>query len=73
MVYYEVDSIMFQIQVTLLNGDIKIYNSCGKASKELGINTQYGLKVCSKKEFYKGYRIIKLRDPMVDCRKKIYE
>lgn len=58
----------YQIEITFPNGDIKIYPSCGSASRELGIDVQYGLKVCAKKIDFKGYKIVKLRDPIVDCR-----
>jgi hypothetical protein len=58
----------YQVQVTLPSGEIKIYPSCGSASKELGIDVQYGLKVCTKKIDFKGYNIVKLRDPITDCR-----
>lgn len=58
----------YQVQVTFPNGNTKIYNSCGEATRELGIDVQYGLKVCTKKIDFKGYKIIKLRDPITDCR-----
>jgi len=58
----------FQIQVTTPNGEIKIFDSCGQATRELGIDTRYGLTVCIKKFDFKGYKIVKLRDPLVDCR-----
>ena len=58
----------YQVQVTSPTGKVKIYNSCGEASRDLGIDVQYGLKVCIKKIDFKGYKILKLRDPIVDCR-----
>lgn len=58
----------YQVEVTCPTGKTKIYPSCGTASRELGINVQYGLKVCTKKIDFKGYRIVKLRDPITDCR-----
>ena len=58
----------YQIKVTFPSGESKIYNSCGQASKDIGIDIQYGLKVCSKRLDFKGYKIVKLRDPIVDCR-----
>jgi hypothetical protein len=58
----------YQIQITSPTGKIKIYNSCGEATRELGIDVQYGLKVCSKRVDFKGYKIVKLRDPITDCR-----
>ena len=58
----------YQIKVIMPNGDEKIYDSCGKASKELGIDIGYGLRVCTKKEHFKGYQIVKLREPIIDCR-----
>lgn len=58
----------YQVQITLPCGKVKIYNSCGEASRELKIDVQYGLKVCAKKVDFKGYKIVKLREPIVDCR-----
>ena len=58
----------YQIEITFPNNEKKIYNSCGQASRELGIDTQYGLKVCQTKVDFKGYKIVKLRDPIIDCR-----
>jgi hypothetical protein len=59
----------YHVQVTLPSGEVKEYSSCGQASKELGIDVQYGLKVClSKGVDFKGHTIVKLRDPIVDCR-----
>lgn len=58
----------YQIQVTLPSGEIRIYPSCGQATRDLGIDTQYGLSACLKKIDFKGYKIVKLRDPIVDCR-----
>lgn len=59
----------YQIAVTDAHGITTIYNSCGQASRALGIDVQYGLKVCStRKVDFKGYKIVKLRDPIVDCR-----
>lgn len=58
----------YQIQVTFPTGEHKIYSSCGAASRELGIDVQYGLKVCTTRLDFKGYKIVKLRDPITDCR-----
>lgn len=58
----------FLIEVTFPTGKKKTYNSCGEATRELGIDVQYGLKVCTKKIDFKGYKIVKLKDPIVDCR-----
>jgi hypothetical protein len=58
----------YQIQITFPSGEVKIYPSCGSASRELGIDVQYGLKVCITKLDFKGYKIVKLQDPIVDCR-----
>jgi len=58
----------YQVSVTTPSGETKIYSSCSKASKDLGIDVQYGLKVCATKLDFKGYKIVKLRDPVVDCR-----
>jgi uncharacterized protein YnzC (UPF0291/DUF896 family) len=59
----------YQISVTTPAGITNVYNSCGQASRDLGIDVQYGLKVCSSKGIdFKGHKIVKLRDPLVDCR-----
>lgn len=59
----------YQVRVTVPSGEIREYDSCGQASKDLGIDVQYGLKVCSSKGIdFKGHNIVKLRDPIVDCR-----
>lgn len=58
----------FKVQVISPIGDVTIYNSCSKATKELGIDVQYGLKVCLTKETFKGFKIKKIRDPITDCR-----
>jgi len=63
----------YKICVIMPDGSEKKYNSCGSASKELKIDTQYGLKVCMKKDKFKGYRIIKLSDPIIDCRGRTNE
>ena len=58
----------YQVQITLPTGEVRVYNSCGQASRDLDIDVQYGLVVCTKKIDFKGYKIVKLRDPIVDCR-----
>lgn len=59
----------YQVQVTMPSGEVREYSSCGQASRDLGIDVQYGLKVCSSKGIdFKGHNIVKLRDPIVDCR-----
>ena len=58
----------YQVQIETPNGEIKIFDSCSHATKALGIDVQYGLKVCTRKLDFKGYKIVKLRDPIVDCR-----
>lgn len=58
----------YKVSITMPNGEQRIYNSCGQASRELGIDVQYGLKVCNKKFDFKGYKIVKLQDPIIDCR-----
>ena len=59
----------YQVSVADLSGTTTVYDSCGPASRALGIDVQYGLKVCSTKHIdFKGYMIVKLRDPIVDCR-----
>jgi len=58
----------FQVQVTLPSGENRIYSSCSKATKELEVDIKYALKVCSTKNDFKGYKVIKLRDPIKDCR-----
>jgi hypothetical protein len=59
----------YQVRVTMPSGEVREYSSCGQASRDLGIDVQYGLKVCSSKDIdFKGHNIVKLRDPIVDCR-----
>lgn len=59
----------YQVSITDSSGTTTVYDSCGQASRVLGIDVQYGLKVCSTKHIdFKGYKIVKLRDPIVDCR-----
>ena len=58
----------YQVQITKPNGETVIYNSCGEATRDLGIDAQYGLKVCTTRLDFKGYKIVKLRDPITDCR-----
>lgn len=58
----------YLVEVTDPVGKITIYNSCGQASKVTKIDIQYGLKVCKTKSSFKGYKIKKLRDPIIDCR-----
>lgn len=60
----------YQVQITLPNGEIQIYPSCGQATRDLGIDVQYGLAVCTKQIDFKGYKIVKLQDPLVDCRQR---
>lgn len=57
----------YQVQITLPSGEVKIYNSCASATKELGISIRHGLNVCTKKVDFKGYKIIKLKDPVTKC------
>lgn len=45
-----------------------VFDSCAKAKAVLNIDIQYGLKVCKEKETFKGYKCIKLQDPIIDCR-----
>lgn len=58
----------FQIQITLPTGEIKIYDSCSAATRELGIDVAYGLRVCITRNNFKGCIIVKLKDPITDCR-----
>ena len=59
----------YRVSVTDPTGVSTVYDSCGQASRATGIDVQYGLKVCSTKHIdFKGYKIVKLRDPTVDCR-----
>lgn len=58
----------YKIKIIDPNNIEYIFNSCGQATRELGIDTRYGLCVCETKESFKGYKIIKLSDPIIDCR-----
>lgn len=49
-------------------GNEHIFSSCGQASKALGIDVQYGIVVCKTKDNFKGFRCIKIADPVKDCR-----
>lgn len=60
----------YKVQVTIPNGETYTFDSCGAATRTLGIDVQYGLKVCTEKLDFKGYKIVKLRDPLVDCRQR---
>ena len=57
-----------KIQVTDASGVETIFNSCSSATRVYGVDTLYGLKVCQTRDNYKGLKIIKLADPIVDCR-----
>jgi hypothetical protein len=59
-----------EIMVTMPNGDQKRFSSFSKASKELGIDAKYGWAVCAKKSDFRGYKIVKLRDPTTVCYKR---
>jgi hypothetical protein len=58
------------VQVTLPTNEVRVYQSIGAAEKDLKLNIKYGLKICAKKVDFKGYKIVKLRDPLIDCRNK---
>jgi len=58
----------YKVKIIGLDGNETIFNSCGSASRILGIDVQYGLKVCKTKDSFKGYKCIKLKDPTIDCR-----
>ena len=60
----------YQLKVIYPNGNEKVFPSCSAATKETGIDIQYGLKVCKTKDSFKGYKIVKLKDPYIDCRGK---
>ena len=59
-----------KLQVTLPSGEIRIYNSLSAAERDLKLNIKYGLKICAKKLDFKGYILVKLNEPLIDCRKK---
>jgi hypothetical protein len=56
-----------QVQVIYPSGEVVIYDSFSLASKATGIDTKYGATVCIKKLDFKGYKIVKLRDPITAC------
>jgi len=60
----------YKLKIILPDSSVKLYNSCAEASKSLGIDARYGLVVCKTKDTFKGYRIMKIQDPVIDCRKK---
>lgn len=47
-----------------------IFDSCAKAKKVLKIDVQYALTVCSLGKLFKGYKCVKISDPIIDCRGK---
>lgn len=57
-----------EIKVIDSNGREIVFSSLSKATKFLGFDAKYGLHVCKTKESYRGHKIIKLRDPIIDCR-----
>jgi hypothetical protein len=63
-------SYSIQLEVTMPTGELKIFNSITSATLELGVDAKYGLKVCKTKESFKNFKFKKIRDPLVDCRKK---
>lgn len=58
----------YKIKVIDINKKEIIFDSCGAATRALGIDAQYGLKVCKENKTFRGYKIIKIRDPITDCR-----
>jgi hypothetical protein len=58
------------LQITLPSGEVRIYPSISSASRELGIHVRHGLAMCTKKVDYKGYKIVKLKDPVTKCYRK---
>jgi len=60
----------YTIEVTDLDGNVTTYSSCKKATKELGIDIEYGRKVCLTKPMFKGYIIKTVSNPVIDCNKK---
>lgn len=58
----------YKVKVISPYGTEYVFDSCAKAKAALNIDIQYGLKVCKEKETFKGYRCIKLQDPIIDCR-----
>jgi hypothetical protein len=63
-------SYSIQLEVTCPSGEVKIFNSIGNATRELGIDARYGLHVCKTTDSFKNFKFRKLRDPLIDCRKK---
>lgn len=64
-------SYSIQLEVTMPSGEIKMFYSIASATAELGVDAKYGLKVCETKESFKNFKFKKIRDPLIDCRKKI--
>lgn len=58
----------YEVKITTPNGEVKIYPSCAKASKDLDIDVQYARKVCLTKDNFKGYKVETLEMPKIDCR-----
>jgi len=58
----------YKINVILPNGEEKVYPSLAKASKDLKIDCQYARLVTLQNRTYKGYQVIVLSEPKIDCR-----
>ncbi len=58
----------YTVKITDSTGIETIFSSCGEASRMLNIDVLYGLKVCKTRESFKGFRCIKIKDPIIDCR-----
>lgn len=55
-------------KVIFPDGTEQVYNSMGQASRATGIDCQYGRSVTLQGRTYKGYQVIILEEPTVDCR-----
>lgn len=60
----------YKIKIIMPSGDIQFFDSCDSATRILGVNTLYGMKVCKTKDTFKGFKITHISDPEIDCRTK---
>jgi hypothetical protein len=58
----------YTVKIISKDGIENIFNSCAVASKFTGIDVQYGIRVCKTKNDFKGFKCIKIADPIKDCR-----
>ncbi len=58
----------YTVKVIDTDGIERIFNSCASATNAIGIDVQYGIRVCKTKDNFRGFKCIKIADPINDCR-----